>query len=380
LTPNVSVVIPAYNAARWLAETVQSVLGQSYADFEVIIVDDGSTDGTAGVAQSVADSRIRYIYQQNRGLSAARNAGTREARGRYIAFLDADDLFRPDKLARQVAVLDGCPEVGLVTCGFEFIDEGGQRIGQQCSWLDCPKLDLPTLLFWNPLLPSTLIVRREWCERAGPFDERLRRYEDWEYAIRLAYAGCRMEYVHDVLLGYRRHENNISTAQALIPVATAAALNVMSEFFGKADLDPAIESLRPKVFANLYLDAAARAYGGGLGERGREWLQAAISLDPDLMAGQPPRWLVALCGFALSGLVHDAKDYARQVVTYQPEILSNRMPTARQILTGVASARVFDELRRGHRQRARLAALHALFVYPSLIRNRGVLAVGFKPR
>src|SRR5687768_2011753 len=98
MMPQVSVIIPAYNAGKHLAETVQSVLAQTYSGFEIIISDDGSTDNTSGIAQSFGDPKIRYSYQQNSGVSAARNNGAKAATGKYLAFLDADDLFHRDNL------------------------------------------------------------------------------------------------------------------------------------------------------------------------------------------------------------------------------------------------------------------------------------------
>jgi len=262
--PVVSVVIPAYNAEHWLAETIQSVLDQTYQEFEVIIVDDGSTDTTRRVVENFKDERILYLYQENQGLSSARNSGIRAACGRYIALLDADDLFKPDKLAQQVARLEREPDLGVVTCGFDLIDDQGNWLREEQHWLHAPKINLHTLLFWNPLLPSTLLIRRIWFEKVGFFDESLRRYEDWEFSVRLALAGCRMEYVQKSLLSYRRHATNMSTAVDLVPVATEAAVKLMSNLFEQADLPEDVCLLRNKVFGNLYLDAAARAYNAGV--------------------------------------------------------------------------------------------------------------------
>src|SRR5438132_1599837 len=111
----VSVVIPVYNGERYLADAIQSVRDQTYQNFEVIVVDDGSTDGSADVAQRFGEA-IRYVHQANGGVCKARNAGIAAARGAYIAFLDQDDLWLPDKLAAQVTYLDSHPEVGAVYC------------------------------------------------------------------------------------------------------------------------------------------------------------------------------------------------------------------------------------------------------------------------
>lgn len=301
----VSVVVPAFNAERWLAETIQSVLNQTFTGFELIVVDDGSTDGTATVAKSFQDVRVRYIRQGNRGLSGARNTGIRAARGSIVAFLDADDLFHPQKLAQQMAAFENDRRVGGVVCGYETIDESGTQLHEERPWLSAPLIDLRTLLFWNPILPSALAVRRDLLFTAGLFDEKLQRYEDWDLPLRLASQDCRMVWVKEVLVAYRRHGQNMSTAAELVPVATDAAVGFMKRFFSHPGIPAEIRSLEGKVFGNLYLDAAARAFGAGLGEHGRRWLETAVERDPELADGYPPHWVVALCGHALGSLVKD---------------------------------------------------------------------------
>ena len=110
----VSIIIPAYNQAHYLGAAIASALGQSYGDVEVIVVDDGSTDKTREVVEQIGDPRLRYVYQENQGLSAARNTGIRHACGTYLSYLDSDDLFLPEKVALLLAVMEERPEVGLV--------------------------------------------------------------------------------------------------------------------------------------------------------------------------------------------------------------------------------------------------------------------------
>ena len=126
--PLVSIVIPAYNALTFLPETLDSALAQTLTDFEVIAVNDGSTDGTGAWLDALNDPRVNVIHQENKGLPATRNTGIRHAEGTYIAFLDADDLWDKTKLAKQVAVLEARPKVGLVHTGITFIDAQGQPV------------------------------------------------------------------------------------------------------------------------------------------------------------------------------------------------------------------------------------------------------------
>ncbi|MCJ8280869.1 MAG: glycosyltransferase family 2 protein, partial [Rivularia sp. ALOHA_DT_140] len=127
--PKVSVIIPAYNAMGFLPETLESVLQQTFTDFEILIINDGSSDDIVEWASKISDSRVRLITQINQGVSAARNTGIRNSQGEYIAFLDADDLWEPTKLEKQVNCLKANPGVGLVYTWTTFIDQFSQPIG-----------------------------------------------------------------------------------------------------------------------------------------------------------------------------------------------------------------------------------------------------------
>ncbi|MBT8087911.1 MAG: glycosyltransferase family 2 protein, partial [Gammaproteobacteria bacterium] len=148
--PKISVVIPAYNVAAFIEDAINSVLGQTHRDFEVIVVDDGSPDDTASIVKRFDDPRIRLVSQPNRGLAGARNTGIRCADGEYVAFLDADDLWRPTKLEEHVRHLDENPELGVSYSTSQFIDEAGAPL----NLFQKPKLsgiDAADLLLRNPV-------------------------------------------------------------------------------------------------------------------------------------------------------------------------------------------------------------------------------------
>ena len=199
----VTVVIPCYNYARFIREAVDSALAQTVAPQEVIVVDDGSTDQTPEVMATYAsDPRVRYLRQENRGLSAARNAGIRAARGEFIALLDADDRWKPEKLSRQLAEFTE-ESVGLVYCGREVFDEHGtqnldpadeSKCGRALEWLTVATL----------FCPSSVILRRCCFLEQGGFDESLRKVEDREMWIRLA-KHWRFRCVPDCLVEWRLH-------------------------------------------------------------------------------------------------------------------------------------------------------------------------------
>jgi glycosyltransferase involved in cell wall biosynthesis len=213
--PTVSVVIPAYNATRWLGRTLAAVRSQTFADFEVLVVDDESTDDTARVAADFAakDSRVRVLRQANRGAAAARNRGLRLARGRYIANLDADDIWRPTFLARLLATLEARPEAVLAFCRSEWIDAEDES-------LPGPRPVFPAepgycdLLLRNPIgNGSCTVVRSEALRAVGGFDEDTsRRFgtgEDWLTFLRLSWRGP-IAFVDEELLRYRVHADSAS--------------------------------------------------------------------------------------------------------------------------------------------------------------------------
>lgn len=187
--PLVSVVMPAWNAERWVARAVDSALAQDHEPKEVIVVDDGSTDGTPGVLARYG-RRIRVVRQPNRGLPAARNAGLHAARGELVAFLDADDRWLPGKLAAQVALMRERPELGFCATEAWLEDEAGRRLGR---WRDEGPLPgrtfLETLFARNAAVAgsgSAVMVRRELALAVGGFDETLPALEDVDMWMRLA--------------------------------------------------------------------------------------------------------------------------------------------------------------------------------------------------
>ncbi|MGA2985432.1 MAG: glycosyltransferase [Terriglobia bacterium] len=185
--PIVSVVIPTYNRADIVARAIKSVACQTFAGWELLVVDDGSADDTEKVVASFGDQRIRYLrHERNRGQSSAQNTGIRSSRGAYVAFLDSDDEWMPEKLAKVVACFEeSAQDVGLVYSGKKLVTEGGQTL----------KLRSPTLqgdvyknlLEWDFIGScSRVVVRRSILEQVGGFDEQLVNCQDWDLWIRVS--------------------------------------------------------------------------------------------------------------------------------------------------------------------------------------------------
>ena len=201
----VSVVMPAYNYARYIRESIDSVLAQTHAPLEVIVVDDGSTDDTPAVLASYGD-RIRVIRQQNAGVAAARNAGLAVARGEYMAFIDSDDIWLPRKLELQLARFEADPTLGLVHCGIEIFDDAGRTLevvtrGEE-GWLAEGMLRMDEGVLTGP--GSGILVPRRVAEEVGGYDVRLAPSEDWDFCYRIV-SRYRAGFVPGPLLRYRMH-------------------------------------------------------------------------------------------------------------------------------------------------------------------------------
>jgi glycosyltransferase involved in cell wall biosynthesis len=186
--PQVSVIIPTYNGAHLLARAIQSVLGQTFRDFELIVVDDGSTDNTKELVSNIGDERVRYIrHEKNRGPSAARNTGIKAANGPYIAFQDSDDEWMPDKLEKQMRAFANAPsEVGVVYSGFWRIKDD-QKTYIPSSRIEPKDGNVHSLLLKSNFIGTPVVLmKRECFEKAGMFDEELPMLEDWELWIRIS--------------------------------------------------------------------------------------------------------------------------------------------------------------------------------------------------
>lgn len=244
----VSVVIPAYNAMAYLPQTVANVLEQTYTDFEVIVVNDGSTDNIEEWIAQISDLRVKLVSQTNLGLAGARNTGIRESQGEYLAFLDADDLWESTKLAKQVRVLDSHPEVGLVYTWVAYVDERGNSTGRVVNnqqegdvWQELTKGNLVEC-------GSVAMVRRQCLEQCGVFDCNLGSFvEDWDMWLRIA---DRYEFkvVKEPLVYYRQVASSASrnweamarSYQLVIEKAFATAtwrnLSLRNRSYGTANL------------------------------------------------------------------------------------------------------------------------------------------------
>lgn len=242
----VSVVIPAYNYGRYIAEAIDSALAQTLPPLEVIVVDDGSTDGTAEVLARYGD-RIRVVRQKNQGVAAARNRGISVARGATIAFLDADDIWKPRKLELQMARFDADPSLGLVSCGLESFDASGRTLETRVQQSE-GQLASALLRFEPDIIAaaSTIVVPKRIAEEIGGFDVRLPPSEDWDFCYRIA-TRYPVGQVAAALVRYRLHDSGIH-----LNIARMESSMLLAFEKAFASGDPAVQALRREAYGRLH--------------------------------------------------------------------------------------------------------------------------------
>jgi glycosyltransferase involved in cell wall biosynthesis len=213
--PRVSVIIPAYNASAFLKAALDSVLRQTYTDWEVVLVDDGSTDNTRAIAEAAAPAfggRLNYIYQTNHGMSAARNTAIRAAKGEFLGLLDSDDIWRTRRLELGVAMMDKDPDLGLVHGKVARINLAGEFIEYPPSppreYLEGK---IARLIYTRRahVLCCTVLIRKSCVDAVGPFDETLRATEDRDLWFRIAEL-YRVGYIDEVIADYRMSPNSVT--------------------------------------------------------------------------------------------------------------------------------------------------------------------------
>jgi glycosyltransferase involved in cell wall biosynthesis len=214
MSPTISVIIPAHNAAAYIAATIDSVRSQTFTDWELIIIDDGSTDATAAIVSQFcqSDSRIQLVVQPNCGVSATRNRGAALARGSLLAFLDADDQWLPHKLAMHLQFMHAHPDVGISFARAEFLSQAGVPTGKVTT---CALTNLhpQNFLYTNPTVTtSNVVIRRNLFQKLDGFDCNINYAEDMDLLFRCASSTtAKIEGIDSVLIRYRIHNTGLSS-------------------------------------------------------------------------------------------------------------------------------------------------------------------------
>ena len=257
-TPLISVIITNYNYARYLPQGIDSVLAQTYGELEVIVVDDGSQDDSALVGRSYGD-RIRFIQQANQGVSRARNRGVAESKGEFIAFLDADDTWAPDKLEKQARLLISDPQTGLVHCGIQKINRDGVALESIVDGME-GSVAIEMLLFEREVIygfGSTGLIRRTVFDEIGGFDAELSTSADWDFCYRVA-VQQRVGFIREPLVNYRVHGGNMHSNIEVME-------HDMTICFRKAfaTTDSTVLSIRRRSYGKLHMVLAGSYFQAG---------------------------------------------------------------------------------------------------------------------
>ncbi|HKP54371.1 MAG TPA: glycosyltransferase family 2 protein [Chloroflexia bacterium] len=309
--PLVSAVIPTYNRCQFLSQAIESVLSQTLRDLEIIVVDDGSTDGTAEMVRERYGTSIRYIHQSNQGRSKARNIGMAAAAGKYIALLDSDDTWKSGKLEKQIRLLEASPEVGLAHTFTEVTDSSGNRDPAQTRLrlrLHASALkrgyDYLNMSRECVMFTSSVVVRRERLREIGLMDEAIASLEDWDWYLRAALV-TKIATVPEPLVLYRMHDANTSMREFNIGrIHTSLKHLKLVDKSGDA-------RFRRQAKRNLYVQLAQAHYQMGNTARCGRWMRKGVALDWKV-ALEPRNFRYALCIYA-APLLSQARRLKRRV-------------------------------------------------------------------
>jgi len=311
--PTVSVVMPVFNRERFVGEAVQSILSQTFANLELIVVDDGSTDRTSEILRSFADPRLHVIRQENRGIGAAMNTGLRAVRGEYVARLDSDDVWLPDMLEAQLRVLEAHPHAGLVYARAQGMEHDGTP--HHSTWgipQRYPDDSLRSMLYGDCTCNITIVARRACFERGGLYDESLATGEDWDLWLRVA-RHYPFAFNDRVVARFRWHEDNITGPNSPHYVDSLdGRVRVLDKFFSQPDLPAPITAMKPVAYQNLHV-------GTGLLWLGRRELRRALRSFGKAVrqGGNPPVTLLRIAWFVLSWEVLGKFPLGRRFVAWQ---------------------------------------------------------------
>jgi glycosyltransferase involved in cell wall biosynthesis len=302
--PAISVIVPCYGQARFLPECIESVRKQTFTDWECVVVNDGSPDDTGAVARRLAaeDSRVRLVEQENRGLAGARNRGIEEARGKWIQFLDADDMIELEKFRLQVRALEGISELAVAYCdSLRVVNRQGKREISPIETLrldpEEPVIDIAMRWSLEGAIPvhAFLFDARIFKDRGIRFDESLRNVEDWECWMRLFRLRPRLVFVDAPLALYRVHDASMCWDRESMRRGTLLAIEKQMQL---ADGDERMKRILEERLAAIFSAERAREFGERVArERGIP--------RRELLASNPLAWrAMRWAGVARGGLIY----------------------------------------------------------------------------
>jgi glycosyltransferase involved in cell wall biosynthesis len=295
-SPKFSIIIPAYNNAEFLVESISSCLNQTFPNLELIVVNDASPDNTDIVMRRFDDRRIKYlVHKKNKGLSAARNTGIRASTGEYIALLDGDDIFHPKKLEIHYDFLQKHPEIGVTYNPRFELNHSSSTIRD--LWRPPITVSLVDLVSGFPFSPSDTVLRREWAYKVNLFDERYTYVgEDLDINCRLGFAGCKFASVNKAL-NYRRYHSDriIKDLRATVD----NTLRPLIELFQNPDCPAEILKLKNKAFSSHLLLWSVIAFLQDDTALGQEYCFSAVNKNSSILIGNPSKLLDTLIYYSI---------------------------------------------------------------------------------
>lgn len=306
-TPLVSIIIPTYNRADLLRQTVDSVLAQTYPHIEIIVINDGSSDHTEEIMRAYGE-RVRYVKQENQGGSAAANHGYYLSQGEYICFLDHDDLFAPTKIAEQVSAMEADPSVGLCHCAYDLIDIHGERVGFSGVLPDQNFLE--ELIVSDFLWASAPLIRRNCLEDVGLWDTEIYG-ADWDLWLRIAIAGYGFHCIQTSLGAYRIYTNSMMSN---IDAVNAGHFEIIERTFANPRLPEALRGRKTSVLAQAHFQAACWYYRDGRWEEAQDEYARTIALRGEVSEGD----VLAFAHEALSVRCQDPVGFMQGIFGHLP--------------------------------------------------------------
>ncbi len=370
--PLVSVIIPTRNRAHLLSEAIESVLTQTFWDFELIIVDDGSTDRTAEVVAGYDDRRIVYYAQEKQERGAARNRGVGVSQGKYITFLDDDDWYLPRKLDVQAGYLNMHPEVGMVISGWDRVNEARELVRMERPWLHHPQPVLKDWLFAAMAHVAAVLMRRSWFEQVGGFNDDLAPAEDTHLWFKLAEVGCPIGWVKEVVFTQRLHSSNSVRNMAHVKHGKIAMLETI---FANAQISSSLGMGKESAYAQVYMGFACLEYAADLVADAKADLAKAIALDSSLLLNDADRLLETVAAYAWNHLTADPLVFTNRVFSNLPSELSHLQRLRQKAVARTWTVGAFRSYQYDDMDKVRQTALRAIATTPSLLFNRGLASI-----
>lgn len=365
--PTISIITPVYNGGRYLAETIQNVLDQTFQDWELIIVNDGSTDNTCEIVNRYRSDRLCFIQQANQGVSVARNTGLKASKGQYIIFLDADDWWDPSCLELLLQTLQNVSlEYALVHSNWAFAADKDE-IGIERSSTFRHGDGLRSLVIYNPFPIHAALIRRSALESIGGFGEEIPTLEDWELWIRLALGGYKFYYLPNLLAYYRWYAGSKSKNYEKRKIER---LKILDRFWARDNIPDEIQLLKSQSYVSAQIDFCVSQFGHGNVPAALEELEQAVRIDPECALDIDLYYRIAYANQAVvrAGQKHlsehlDEKTAIRNTNTVIRYFKTNNLISSNQLiiarwtaLSSIATA-LYSE---GYYTRSRLYIIRAL--------------------